>query len=296
MALPNFAPLVPGFPVAQLTIDGLGICCFNDGAKFWEVAYLRRAQHDLNITIEELDEQGETVPNTVVTYRVDDRVQSFTIRLTGGSEAHYAVYPRGGPADPNFVRTAANNDPHDLGWMLDITGPEPQHDFRRLVPKSESGADATLAQLRHSFFYTRKPGDQPVRLSPVGANDPLSTESRELGRTNEEIDGLLLATTPGEIMFDFEPVRSFSINPLPYDVNRPPRYKISIINEDTQLSELKGGFIRGDLHLLYDVIEVGGEKQDLWARPRPTTPGNPSDGDCNVGSAASQTTLRTLIT
>jgi hypothetical protein len=301
MALPNFSPPVPGFPVAQLTIDGLAICCFNDGStdggtKLWEVAYPRGLKHNLTITVEELDDEGETIPGTFIPYLVDDRVERFTISLTGGSEAHYDVYPRGGPAVPEFVRTAANNDPHDLGWMIDITGDEPGHDFRRLLPKSESNVNVTLAQLRYSFFYTRKPGDQPVRFSPVGDNDPLSMASRELGRANEEIDGLLLATEPGEITFEFEPPRSFSIHPLPYDLNRPRRYKITIINEDdAHISEPKGGFIKGDFNLFYDVTDVRGEKQDLWARPRPTTLTGTSDGDCNPVSGSGQRTLRTLI-
>lgn len=295
MALPTFLPPVPGTPVAQLTIDGLGICCFNDEAKFWEVAYIRRARHKLIITIAELDSQGEPVAGKVVPYLVDDDVESFRISLSGGSEAHYGVYPHGGPAAPDFVRTAANNDPHDLGWMIDVTGAEPQHDFKRLVPKSKSGAGVTLAQLRHSFFYTRKPGAHPVRLSPVKDNHPNSQNSRELGRANEEIDGMLLASEPGKITFEFEPARSFSINPLPYDPSQPCRYRITIINEDEQFSQPKGGFVRGDFHLYYDIIEVEGEQQDLWARPRPTTPGNPSDGDCNVGSARSLPTLETLL-
>ena len=303
MAIPTFSPSVPGAPVARLTMDGLGICCFNDGSsnggtKLWEVAYPRRIRHNLVITVAELDSQGEPIAGLVVPYFVDECVKSFTIGLTGGSEAHYGVYPQGGPADPGFVRTAANNNPHDLGWMIDVTGAEPQHDFNRLVPKSESGVDVTLAQFRHSFFYTRKPGDHPVRLSPVRDNDPHSLGSRELGRTNEEIDGLLLASTPGEITFDFEPARCFSINPLPYDPTQPCRYLITVINEDAQFSQPKGGFVRGDFHLYYDFIEVNGEKQDLWARPRPTTPGSPSDGDCNLGRAGSgggQRTLRTLL-
>lgn len=300
MAIPTFTPPVPGTPVAQLTVDGLGICVFNDGssnggAKFWEVAYLRRMRHNLIITIAELDAQGEPIAGKVVPYPVDERVESFTISLTGGSEAHYDVYPSGGPADPDFDRTGANNSPHDLGWMIDVTAPEAQHGFNRLVPKSESGVNTTLAEFRHSFFYTRKPGDHAVRLAPLTDNDPNSPGSVELGRSNEEIDGLLMASAPGEIKFEFEPARSFSINPLPYDLSGPCRYRITVINEDEQFSQPKGGFVRGDFHFYYDVMEVDGEKQDLWARPRPTTPGSPADGDCNVGRAGSQPSLRTLI-
>jgi hypothetical protein len=301
MTLPNFQPPVPGFPVAQLTINGLAICCFNNGssnggAKLWEVAYPRQQGHTLIIAIEALNEQGETI--NVTPYPIDDSVRSFTISLTGGSEDHFAAYPQGGPAAQNFVRTNPNNDPHDLGWMIDITGPELGHDFIRLLPQSESHVPATLAQLRHAFLYTSAPGDQPVRVSPITANDPLDQGSRELGRTNEEIDGLLLANADGEIVFEFDPLTSFSINPLPYDSSRPLRYKITIINEDDQLSALKGGFVKGDLHLFYDVMAVDGERQDLWARPRPTAPGGATDGDCSPvkGSGGSgQTTLRTLI-
>jgi hypothetical protein len=300
MAIPTFTPPVPGTTVAQLTVDGLGICVFNDGSsnggvKFWEVAYLRRMRHNLVITIAELDAQGEPIAGKVVPYPVDESVESFRISLTSGSEAHYGVYPQGGPADPNFVRTATNNSPHDLGWIIDVTAQEAQHDFNRLVPKSESGVNATLAEFRHSFFYTRKPGAHPVRLAPLTDNDPNSAASIELGQSNEELDGLLLASAPGEITFEFEPARCFSINPLSYDLNGHCRYRISIINEDEQFSQPKGGFVRGDFHFYYDVMEVNGEKQDLWARPRPTTPGSPADGDCNVGRAGGLSSLRALI-
>ena len=301
MLPPNFEPPVPGFQVGELVIDGLAICCFNNGSsnggsKLWEVAYPRQQGHTLSIIVEELDDQGEPTVGDPRTYVVEDKdeVRSFTISLTGGSEAHYEVYPRGGPAAPKFVRTAPNNDPHDLGWMIDITGPELQHNFIRLLPKAESNVDVTLAQFRHAFFYTSQPGDQPARLSPVVDDDPLSANSRPLGRTNQEIEGLLLANKAGEIRFEFDPPRSFSIDPLPYDLNRPLRYRISILNEDDQPRDRNGGFTKGDLHLFYNVIEVGGVKKDLWTRPIPAGPGSPSDGDCQPVGASSVTTLQPL--
>jgi hypothetical protein len=299
MVPPNFSPEVPGFQVAQVTTDGLAICCFNDGssdggAKFWEVAYPRRAQHELQITVRELDENGEPVASPPArTFDIGEDVRSFTIRLTGGSEAHYGVYPRGGPAAPNFARTA-DNDTHDLGWLIDLAGEELQHDFDKLLPKGESGTDVTLARIHHSFLFTRRPGDHPDRLSPKADNDPLSAASRELGRTNEEIDGLLLATEPGEIIFEFEPAGSMTIESLPYDVTRPRRYEIIIINGDTQDGEVKSGFVKGDLHLFYDLIKVKGVKQDLWAVPRQTGVGSASDGDCNPVTT-SVATLQPLI-
>lgn len=277
--------------VAELTIDGLAICCFNSAEKLWEVAYPRHQQHDLFIIIQELDATRRPV-GSPVSHTVPAGVRSFTISLTDGTDTHNAVFPSGGPADANFRRTAPNNDPHDLGWIIDLAGAEPGHEFSRLLPRQESQRDVTLAQIRHSVFFTSRIGDDPVRLSPRNTDDPFGPGSRVLGHTNEAIGGVLLAAKAGEVRFESDPAGSLNIAPLPYDQTR--RYAIRIINEDRQLGVMKGEFIKGDFHFFYDLIEVNGEQQELWAVPKPLALGSASNGDCDPVTISSPT-LRTLI-
>jgi hypothetical protein len=310
LPLPTVLATAPGMRAAELVIDGLAVLCFNstNGEKFWEVAYPRRAQHQLTITVEPLNGADQPV-EPIVPHQVPEAVRSFNISLSQGSLVHYDFFPQGGPANPAFNRSTANSDSHDLGWMIDVAGPELQHgNVLRLLPRDPS-RPISLARIRHSLLCTLKPEDDDVRISPRNRNNPTASGSFLLGRNNTEIVGVLLAKGPGEIRFESDGA-ALNIDPLPYDENR--RYRIRIINEDVQNSEPNGIFVKGDLHLLYDtVIEVDGEQKDLWARPVGFEPfGEPvfsaegteidlplfsaSDGDCHPDKYGG-TTLQPLI-
>jgi hypothetical protein len=288
MSSPNFLSTVPGLLAANLTIDGLAVFCFNRQweHKFWEVAYLRHDKHTLGIDITEVDARGKT--NRIFpTVMVPENLLTFEISLTSGSEAHYDTFPQGGPASGDFNRNAPDNDPHDIRWMIDLAGPEPRHGrLIRLKPRSDERVGVTLARFHHSLFFTGKPSEKSVRFSPRRNGDPDGPGNFDLGPTNEEILGVLLATEPGEIRFD-----GLGIDPLPYDENR--RYEIEIVNMDNQLAEKKHRFVKGDFHYFYDVIEVDGDQQELWAFPRATGRFTP-DGDCNP-EFVSLATLQPLI-
>jgi len=279
----------------MLTIDGLALCCFNSGAKYWEVAYIRGQRHALNMTIQEFDADDQPVGD-ISEFPVDEGVLSFGIRLSHGSEAHFQIHPRGGPFAGDFNRHRGDNDPNDLGWMIDLAGPDPRHGSVTGLkpPGSSNRPSVTLARIRHSLLFTSEPDDNAVRLSPKSADDPSAPGSFELGRTNKEISGLLLATDPGEIIFESDPAGSLSIGPLPYDETH--YYKIEIINMDEEPNEIKNGYVKGDFDNFYEVINVDGEQKDLWAIPRlsPRFFSTP-DGDCNPG-LLSLPTIEGLIT
>ena len=294
MSSPNASAPVPGFPVAELAIDGLAICCFNrvGEGKFWEVAYLRHPKHELAIGVQPLDALGEPVGD-LEPHPVGENLLSFDISLTSGSEAHYSEFPRGGPANPAFDRAKPkDNDPHDLGWMINVTGPEPRHGkFVDLLRRGEAATKVTLARIHHSLLLTRKPVDHPVRFSSRRNNDPDGPGNFDLGRTNDEIAGLLLATAPGEIRFTSDPVGSLNITPLKYDATH--RYRIELINMDVQSGVRINKHIKGDFHYFYDVIQVDGDQKELWAIPRDKGRFAP-DGDCNPGTT-DLATLEPLI-
>lgn len=293
MELPAVLASVPGMRAAELVIDGLTVLCFNTSSEnFWEVAYPRRARHTLFIKIEALDAAGVPIVPPLVEEEVNRNVRSFNISLSDGSVAHYAQFPRGGPRADDFDRsTPANNDPNDLGWLIDLAGDELEHgNLLRLKP-SHPSRPISLARIRHSLFCTLEPEADDVKIAPREADDP--DAGTVLGKTNAEIVGVLLGNGPGEIRFEFDPPGSFHLDPLQYDEKR--RYRIEIINEDDQSHVSMKGFVRGDLRLYYDdVIEVDGEPKDLWARPARADKRFAPDGDCH-GTEFSGGTLEDLI-
>lgn len=292
MELPPVLASAPGLRAAELVIDGLSVFCLNqiNTEKFWEVAYPRMAEHELKITIQELDAAGAPV-GYEQPYEVGPGVKSFDISLSYGSVAHYTQFPRGGPSDPDFDRTdpaAPRNNPHDLGWMVDLAGAELGHG--KAVLPEYSSSPISLARIRHSLFCNLKPEEEEVRISPIVQSNPGSAGSFSLPLNNTEIVGVLLGTEPGEIRFESNPVGSLNISPLPFSQNQ--RYRIEIKNTDLIPPTLALPFVRGDLYRFYGVvIQVDGEQKDLWAHSNnEVTP----DGDCHP-SFYSGATLEPLI-
>jgi hypothetical protein len=278
--LPEVLRNAPGnVRAAELVVDGLSVFCFNKTSteKFWEIGFPRQAQHDLKITIQRLDGNGNPVGRPAL-HDVHQDVKRFTIRLTNGSLEHYRLFPEGGPKTiGGFNRNNPNNDPHDLRWMVDLAGTEIRHGrFDGLKPRRDD-RPRSIASIRHSLFCNLKPEATPASISPVRRNDPEGNGKFDLGRTNTLIVGVLLATANGHIQFEFDPALN-TIGPLEYNANK--RYRIEINNEDTRTAPVKiGNFVRGDLRLFYDeLIEVNGELKDHWAIPNEEVS---PDGDCH---------------
>lgn len=274
-----------GLRAAELLIDGLSVFCFNtiNEEWYWEVAYPRALQHQLQITIQELDAAGEPVGD-MQWHDVPENVRSFNIRLTNGSVEHYNLFPAGGPRDPEFDRTdesAPGNNPNDLGWMVDLAGPELDHGNAELLSGHPS-RPVSLARIRHSLFCTSKPEEKEVRISPIFEAHPSSENSFSLPLNNTEIVGVLLGTAPGEILFESEPAGALIIDPLPY--SEDTRYEIEIKNQDINLPPHIKPFVRGDLYRFYHVvIEVDGVEKDLWAHSNNEVA---PDGDCHSDYAS----------
>lgn len=294
--LPPVLASAPGVRAAELVLDGLSVCYFNSTEQFWEVVYPHETEHELRITIHRLNAAREEVEPPVYDITVPSNVTSFDISLTNGSQAHYASFPEGGPSDPNFSRTAPGapeNNPHDLGWMIDIAGPELDHGNVDLRPGPAS-RPISLARIHHSLFCTLRPEAEEVRISPIDTNHPYGAGSRSLPFNNTEIVGVLLgdSSSGNNIQFQFDPVGSINIDPLEYSETQ--RYRIRIINEDPDGTQhYERPFVRGDLRLFYGlVIDVDGVKKDLWAHSRPgqVVP----DGNCHPDRYRGGT-LRSLI-
>lgn len=296
LELPHVLASAPGLRAAILVVDGLSVCCFNKtgGDKFWEVAYPRQRQHELRITIWELDGADQPVgTDPIYDKEVDIRVVRFNISLTNGSVAHYSQFPAGGPRTPDFERLAPDNDPHDLAWLIDLAGPELKHGFRRLLPRNPRHSPVSLARIRHSLFCTLKPEDDPVVISPRRRNNPRHPDRFILGRNNTEFVGVLQATQAGDVRLVSEPAGLLDIR-LPHDQNK--RYRIEIINTDAHPAQHVKPFVRGDLHLFYDdVIEVSEEQKEMWAIPTKDGRFAP-DGDCHINEFSGESLEPLLVT
>jgi hypothetical protein len=294
MELPDVLTSAPGVRAAELLIDGLSVFCFNqiNEEKFWEVAYPRLAQHELKITIQELDGSGQPVGAQQV-HAVDQGIKSFNISLTNGSLEHFTQFPLGGPRDPNFNRNnpaAPDDNPHDLGWMVDLAGPELRHGNAVLLP-GDLSRPISLARIRHSLFCNLKPEAEEVRISPIFQGHPNSTDSFSLPLNNTEIVGVLLGTAPGQIIFESDPMGALTIDPLPY--SQAQRYEIEIRNEDMITPWHLSPFVRGDVFRFYHVvINVDGVEKDLWAHENHIHVD--PDGDCH-STFISKPTLESLI-
>ena len=296
MELPHVLTSAPGMLAAELLIDGLSVFCFNrTGAeRYWEVAYPRLLQHELQIRIQQLDAAGNEVgdPQTI---NVGDNVKSFNIFLTNGSLEHYeeAHFPSGGPKVGGFDRhdpATHINNPHDLGWMVDLAGPELRHGTATLLPGDPS-RPISLASIHHSLFCTLGPEPKFVMISPIVDANPGSQNSFPLPFNNTEMVGVLLGTDPGEIVFESNPPGALNIDPLPYSPQT--RYEIEIKNTDVSPQPKVLDFIRGDLFRHYHVlIEVDGVEKDLWAQARPDHVAD--EGDCH-GDIVSFPTLQSVI-
>jgi hypothetical protein len=290
MTIPTCLSSAPGIVAAELTIDGLALCCFNHQNRndyFWEVASIRNQKHSLTITIVQMVAGGN---DRVILNKapVPQNLLSFDIRLDTGTNALYNNFQHGGCQPGNFNRASGpsgGNDRNDLRWMIDFAGTEVGHGrVTRLKPRGGGRVDVTLATLHHSLLFTRKPSDHPVRLVPRCSSDPLN-QGVELGYTNEKICGLMMAPTPGNIVFT-----GFNV-PERLSFNAQTSYRIEIINEDEFHVEHWPGLSKGDFHFFYDIIEVDGQQKELWAvLPFRVAP----DGDCNP-TFINATTLQPLI-
>ncbi|MET0623269.1 MAG: hypothetical protein ABW250_09840 [Pyrinomonadaceae bacterium] len=289
MTTPNCLSTAPGILAADLTIDGLALCCFNQtipSNKFWEVAYPRHRKHSLAITIDEVVIGRQRDRTIVSNYPVPRNLESFNVRLDTGTNDIYQGFPHGGCRTGNFNRTGAGNDPNDIRWMIDVAGSEPDHGTVTLKPKGGGRVGVTLARLHHSLFFTRRPSAHPVKLTSRCGGDPADYE--DFGPTNREMGALMKAPTPGKIVF--EGINIHTSQPLDFDASKS--YKIKIINEDKFSSEHWPGHVKGDFHFLYDIIAVTGAQKELWAVPddEKVAP----DGDCNPNGFGGST-LEPLI-
>jgi len=283
---------------ADLIIDGLGICCFDsrDAANpHWEVAYLRDARHEFELSISEMTlggEEGNSYPNEIL-----GDFRTIHVIVEGGSNAHYAGYPNGYYKGGAPFERDINGDREDFRWVIDFIRDPSEVEHGTFVDLKQKSADrnripVTLLEVPHSLFYTKTLTASPAVFSTREHRDPCETDV--LGHTNELVGAAVLTNGPSRIIVqgrDWDG-NVVVIKDLEYKPNQ--YYQIGFKNMDKPKSEAynskgiraasvgKGklkDYQKGDFERFYDVIGVSGTEKSLWGRKRME---HGRLGDCHV--------------
>ena len=280
-----------GTPVAELSIDGLGLCCFNSSLREWEVAFLRDSGHNLEIKVKEVDRQGKIIrefPNPPVPR--GDNGSIIRLSVDNSSGTHLNDFEKGlFKALPRFSRTG--DDSYDFRWTIDFVGRNMPHgNFNGLITKAENPGrvNVTIVTIPNALFYTKRVTQDSVILALE--NVPLPENSPVFGRTNEVVGGAVYATTQGAIRLEY--VGGSSSIPtvtLPQPATAENLYEISLTNMDVSKLETSrarnviGGYVEGDFKNYYNVIKVTGQRHTLHAPHRGLA--RAIDGDCHIEGA-----------
>ena len=289
--------------VADLVIDGLGICCFDNrdpANPHWEVAYLRDAKHDFELSVSEMTLSGEEVlsyPDQIV-----GDFRTLSVIVQGGSNDHYTKYPKGYYQRPTLFERDVNGDRQDFRWVIDFIGNPPEVEHGDFVGLKQHQVPVTLLEVPHSLFYTKALTASPAVFSTRTYTDPCETEV--LGNTNALVGATVLTNGPSRVKIEGHDRHGNTtvIKDLEYKANQ--YYQIGFKNMDRLKNDAhdnkgvraagpnKGKlkeYNKGDFERFYEVIEVRGPEKSLWGRKRME---HGRLGDCHVVMVNS--TIRTL--
>lgn len=285
-------------PVAEIILDGLGICHFKQNAnpREWQVAFLRKG-HRLVIGIKQLDAEGRIVDTILLPTLIDARVKHLRWVVSNPSDVHLGAgeFPDGFFRDqsnfPGINERKTRDDSYDYRWVIDLVNEVP-HQFNGLLTEGQRPQEdkVTIISIPLALFYTK-------RVTPDSAilarHDQTAQQGAVLGRTNELVGAALYSTQPGATIQLMDVVAGQPLQNFPSLPAAPGRlYEISIFNLDERARgklddrprDVTQGYVRGDLHLYYDVMSVPETtRHQLFAPSRSGT--RAIDGDCHVGGA-----------
>jgi len=178
-------PLPHNSATATVTIDGLGICCFNHRRQFWEVGYLRHDAHNHELALF-IDEK-----------RVDlDPVnRDFVIRIeTINGISPYRDFPDGFFGSERVAdRTKdplqmSDDEKENFRWAVDLEDPWDEMKQGKGELFKPSGFKVTRAFISDAVFYTREIGPKDLfNLSMAENGSTMSDrelEAHKFGKTN----------------------------------------------------------------------------------------------------------------
>ena len=276
-------PLNHSEAIARVTIDGLGVCCFNSREKKWDLAFLHVPDppcHELVLTVEckDLLRPGETV-------------QLISIETVKGQFPE--GFPNGfrdeGPIADRKILPGTDAATENFRWVLDLEQDVP-HRFVGLKKPPQS-VSLTRVYIHNAVFYTEHISDNYLILVQDGENPNQMANPPLLGRTNDEIGADIFCDAGGQVIIRVNGEERFR------EAARPGKpWQIYLTNLCAVSPPLPQGatFGKGDFQNFYHVIEVEGPRYALWGKPgipaRPVAPhdeasakGDPSNPPVIIG-------------
>jgi hypothetical protein len=271
---------------ANITIDGLAICCFNQQQRLWEVGFMRHDEHELILRW-----AGGT---QAVAVPVDTRV--IRIETVQGETPNYKQFPLGffdfGPI-PDRKReedSLTMDEKENFRWAMNLDdGADVPHGEATLKPP---GYPVTMVYISDAVFYTAGLTPKNMFLVPL-ANDPTTMSERALnqhlyGKTADEIGADIKVREGGKIRIT---VDDKEVASLEHRQGEP--WSISLMNMRKDHNHHgPGGHMamavsdleQGDFQIYYDSLEVTGDPYSLWGHRPPSPSPLVTSGrtDCNT--------------
>jgi hypothetical protein len=272
---------------ANLRIDGLAICCFNQKEGLWEVGYMRHPEHELLLNLGD----GKPLP-----IPVDARV--IRIETENGARPDYGKeFPNGffdfGPI-PDRKRDRFSLTPDEkenFRWAMNLDeGADVPHGTITLKPPPYP---VTMCYISDALLYTLEITPENMFLLPL-ADDPNMMSARSLdqrlyGKTADEIGVDITCAAGGRIRITIDDKEVAS---LEHRDGQP--WAISLMNMRVGHNHHGGNgnghmhqaevaavaaFEQGDFQIYYDSLDVTGDKFSLWGRISEIMSGRT---DCNT--------------
>jgi hypothetical protein len=301
---------------ANLSIDGLAICCFNKSDAQWEVAYLHHPLHSHSLV---LNIDGH--PQAPLELPPDFNV--ISIKVTGKSP--YGEFPKGffGKNDPiaNRKKRPKNIDEaENFRWAIDLEEPTADmgHGRGKLQPPRLNGErfPVSRAFIEKAVFYTQTlPQKNLSRLfvGEHGATMPQQEfKKRKFGRTNNVIGADITGELIEIVIVLGNGERIVLDPPLGHRVDDP--WQISLTNmrpdgiafhSESQKNEHSHGGSselrssmpgKGDFDLYYTAFKLNeiAEQRALWGFPE-VAAFRSGRTDCNAVWLGTSTDLAKLF-
>lgn len=268
---------------ANLLIDGLAICSFNERNHIWEVAYLRHPAHELGLdfgdesAIHRIPRNARVIKIETVRGQTPDYQHEFPL----GFFDRQPVPDR--TRDPDDIST---DEKENFRWAMNLDdGADVPHGQIKLKPPPYP---VTMAYISDAVFYSAALTPRNMYLIPLKNNPAMMSQTalnRDLyGKTADQIGADIRCAAGGgiKVTIDGEELRQ-----LPHTPGSP--WQMMLMNMRPFLS---GGhhmavattntgatLEQGDFQIYYDAFDVTGQQYSLWGYPSPMFSGRT---DCNT--------------
>jgi hypothetical protein len=267
---------------ANLTIDGLAICCFNQEQRLWQVGCMRHPVHQLRVHL-----NNRPVPIDVP---VDARV--IRIETENGETPDYdKQFPLGffdgGPVPDrkSAWHSLPTDERENFRWAMNLDeGADVPHGTITIKPPP---FPVTMAYISDALFYTANVLEPNLFLLPLGDNpnnmSPRAVDQHLYGKAADLIGADIKCAKGGGIRITIDD-KQFDF--LEHTDGQP--WSISLWNMpdpnhhpgNPHMPAMAGNaYMQGDFQIYYDAMDVTGDKYSLWG---PVSMASVGRTDCNT--------------